>query len=137
MLCQDNIMNKVKLSEIMIEMAKLLLKEPEETPNSEACHAALLLASIAWNREIVGDDFQSNNQYDIFIKEIEKYNPLLWDEFISLDYEDMILKLRKYKRNKYLFDTREIISCGTNKRENIEVKWSPQKKRHNNRYMEE
>jgi hypothetical protein len=34
----------------------------------------------------------------------------------------MISKLREYKRNKYLFDTREIVSCG-NERGNIEVNW--------------
>ena len=37
--------------------------------------------------------------------------------------EYMISKLREYKRNKYLFDTREIVSCGINERGNIEVNW--------------
>ena len=53
-----------KLSEIMIEMAKELLKKPGETPSGEPFHIALLLTSVAWNREVVGDDFQNNKEYE-------------------------------------------------------------------------
>jgi hypothetical protein len=60
-------MNEKKLSEVMIEMAKQLLKKPQEIPSSEPFHVALLLATVAWNREVVGDDFQSNDQY--YVKE--------------------------------------------------------------------
>lgn len=116
-------MSDEKLSEIMIEMANLFLKEPEKIPSSEPFHVALLLATVAWNTEVIDDDFQSSNQYCNSIKEIEKYNSVLWDDLISSDCEVMVSKLREYKRDKYLFDTREIVSCGTNVRGNIEVNW--------------
>ncbi len=107
----------------MIEMAKQLLKMPNKVPSSESAHVALLLASVAWNREVVGDDFQNNKEYSYAIKDMEKHNPNLWNELVSLDCETMISHLRKYKRQNYLSDTREITSCGTNERGNIQVTW--------------
>ena len=116
-------MNEKKLSEVMIEMAKQLLKKPQKIPSSEPFHVALLLATVAGNREVVDDDFQSNDQYYDLIRAIEKHDPVLWDDLVSSDCKAMILKLREYKRNKYLFDRREIVSCGINERGNIEVSW--------------
>ena len=112
-----------KLSEIMIEMARQLLKMPNKVPSSESAHAPLLLASVAWNIEVAGDDFQKNKEYIYAIKDMEKNNPNLWDELVSLDCETMISYLRKYKRQNYLSDAREITSCGTNERGNIQVTW--------------
>jgi len=114
---------KNKLSEIMIEMAKQLLRIPNSIPSSESAHVALLLASVAWNREVVGDDFQNNREYRYAIKHMEKDNPDLWNELVSLDCETMISHLCKYKRQHYLTDAREISSCGTNERGNIAVNW--------------
>lgn len=107
----------------MIEMANELLEKSSETPSSEPFHIALLLASVAWNREVVGDDFQINKEYNYVIKDIEKHKPNLWNEFVSSDCEAMISNLRKYKCQNYLFDTREITSCGTNEKGNIQVTW--------------
>jgi hypothetical protein len=112
-----------KLSEIIIEMAKQLLKMPNAVPSSEAAHVALLLASVAWNREVVGDVFQINKEYSHAIKDMEKHNPNLWNELVALDCETMISHLRKYKRRNYRSDAREITSCGTNERGNIQVTW--------------
>jgi hypothetical protein len=42
-----------KLSRVMLEMAETVLADPSRTPSSEAAHAALLLASVAWNRSIL------------------------------------------------------------------------------------
>jgi len=92
-------------------------------PVSHFMSQKLLLATVAWNREVVGDDFQSNDQYYDLIRAIEKHDPVLWDDLVSSDCEAMISKLREYKRNKNLFDTREIVSCGINERGNIEVNW--------------
>jgi hypothetical protein len=78
---------------------------------------------MRWNREVIGDDFQSNDQYYDLISEIEKHDPGLWDDLVSSDCEAMISQLREYKRNKYLVDRREIVSCGINERGNIEVNW--------------
>ena len=108
----------------MIELAKQLLKMPDRTPSSESVHVALLLASVAWNQEVVGNDFQINKQYNYLIKEIEKHDLNLWNDLISSDCKTMISQLRHYKRQNYLFDTREITSCGTNERGNIQVTWS-------------
>lgn len=108
----------------MIEMAQQLLKMPDKIPSSESAHVALLLANVAWNREVIGDDFQINKQYSYLIKEIEKYDSNLWNDLVSTDCEAMISQLRQYKRQNYLFDTREITSCGTNERGNIQVIWT-------------
>lgn len=112
-----------KLSEIIIEMAKQILKMPNSVPSSGSAHVALLLATIAWNREVIGDDSQNNRNYQHAIKLMEADNPKLWNELISSDCEAMISHLRKYKRQHYLSDVREIISCGTNERGNIQVSW--------------
>ena len=39
-----------KMSQIMKSMAETLLGHPERIPSSEAAHAALLFASVGWNR---------------------------------------------------------------------------------------
>jgi hypothetical protein len=97
-----------KLSEIMIEMAEQILERLNKVPSNESAHAALLLASVAWNQEIMGDAFQDNKQYN---------------DVIKMKHYTMISCLRKYKRRSYPSDTRKIISCGTNERENVQVTW--------------
>ncbi len=47
------------MSQILKEMAMTLLKDPRAIPSSEAGHAALLPAHVAWNRSI-GQKFSSH-----------------------------------------------------------------------------
>ncbi len=98
-----------KLSAIMIEMAKCVLKNPDKLPSSGAAHTALLLASIAWNREVLDERFQFDTQYLVLINEFEKECGAFWDELRATNCETLITFLRDYKKQHYPDDKRMII----------------------------
>ncbi len=114
---------KEKLSEIMKRMALSILRNPEEIPSSEAAHAGLLLANIAWNREIAGNNFQSDGQYFELLAVFERNNRSFWKSLKSQNCEELIDELRKFKKKYYPKDKRFIKSCGINERGNIQVIW--------------
>ena len=98
-----------KLSEIITEMAELLLRDPSE-PSPEAAQVALLLANAAWN-ECVGLDHAREN-YRNGWETMEAANPALWNELKSNDIDAMIDELAKYKKTHYPDDRRRILVCG-------------------------
>lgn len=114
-------MNK-KLSEIMIEMGKSILKNPDGIPSSEAAHAVLFLANVAWNTEL-GKNIPSKLGLQTAIDEFEGANKKFWSELKSTDTDELILGLRQFKKDYYPNDTRVIVRCGTNQRGNIQVEW--------------
>ena len=99
-----------KLSEIMLEMSKLLLRNPNVVPSSEAAHVALFFANVAWN-ESVGLD-QAREGGRSAWETIEAENPALWDELKSNDIDAMIDELVEYKKSNHQDDQRRILTCG-------------------------
>lgn len=100
---------KQKLSEIMKEMAQTVLRNPI-SPSSEAAHAALLFAHIAWNRFLGATG--SNIDYKPLLEEFETSNPLFWKELRSDNSEKIIHKLMDHKKKCYPQDSRVIKLCG-------------------------
>ncbi|WP_165227286.1 plasmid pRiA4b ORF-3 family protein [Aquisphaera insulae] len=99
-----------KLSEILVEMAKVLMKAPERDPSIGALEVATLLANVAWNRAIgleAGDD-----TYRDLLATFERESPNLWDEFRSRDVPAMVDALVRYKRAHFPDDGRRILTCG-------------------------
>jgi hypothetical protein len=91
-----------KMSEIMKEMAELLLRKPSSrVPSSEAAHVALLFANVAWN-ESVGLDHARDGYRNVW-ETIEAENPALWNEFKSNDMNAMIDELVEYKKTALPF----------------------------------
>ena len=84
-----------KLSEIRMEMSKLLLRNANAVPSSEAAHVALFFANVAWN-ESVGLD-HAREGYRSAWETIEAENPALWDELKSNDIDAMIDELVEYR----------------------------------------
>lgn len=99
-----------KMSAIMLEMAKTLLKDFID-PSSEAAHAALLFAHVAWN-EANGIKDISYKWYKKVLKEFEYSNPDLWDEFKVIVCGKIIKSLIAYKNEHYPRDFRIIRICG-------------------------
>ena len=85
-----------KLSEIMKEMSKTLLRNPDGVPSCEAAHVALVFANVAWN-ESVGLDHVREGYRHVW-ETIEAENPQLWNEFKSNDIDAMIDELVRYKK---------------------------------------
>lgn len=108
-----------KMSEIMKEMAMILLVNPEGTPSSETAHTALLLANVAWNRAV---GYNSDIDYTTLIRMFESANPDLWTELKYSDCEEAIGCLVNYKKMYYPDDNREIKVCGMQE-ENVHVEW--------------
>ena len=109
-----------KLSQIIKEMACSVLRHPESVPSSEAAHAALLFAHVAWNRAAaVGPpDFD----YPKVLREFEASNRLLWAELKSTDVEALIAELVSYKQAHYPGDRRQVLVCGM-LGGNVHVEW--------------
>src|SRR4051794_9089712 len=109
-----------KMSEIMKEMAELLLRNPRVPPSSEAMHAGLLLANVAWNKSLGLVD--SNAGYRSILQLFAAENPRFWNEFKSRDTDAMIEELVRYKKTHHPNDGRRILSCGMPE-EKVRVEW--------------
>jgi hypothetical protein len=114
-----------KMSEIMIELATEIMAKPVERTSNEGCHAALMLASVAWNRAIDRTQAQSQGNYMSALAVFERGNPRVRDELISHDYEEMIDRLYRAKLERYPSDNRFITVCGTTPSGNVHVEWTP------------
>jgi hypothetical protein len=111
-----------KMSDIMLEMAQVLLREPSKVPTSEAAHVALFFATAAWNESVGLTD--SREGYRHVWETIEAENPELWNEFKSNDINAMIDELVEYKKAYYPNDERRILTCGM-RGSNVHVEWIP------------
>ncbi len=111
-----------KLSEILKEMAEMLLRNPGGAPSSEAAHVALLFANVAWN-ESVGLDHARDGYRKVW-ETIEADNPELWNELKSNDINTMIDALVRYKQAHYPDDRRRVLTCGIPDGK-VRVEWLP------------
>lgn len=109
-----------KMSEILKEMAGLILRQRNKPPSSEAAEVALFFANVAWN-ESVGLD-GSREGYRHVWETIETDNPELWNELTSSDINAMIDELVQYKKSHYPDDQRRILTCGSQDG-NLRVEW--------------
>jgi len=112
---------KNKLSEIVLQLALTILKDPQEPPSSEVAHAALLFVHIAWNRSL-GDSSAFSN-YEKILEQFEKSNPLFWDEFQEKTALKIINRLIDQKNRQFFDDKRKIKVCGMLKG-NVHVEWA-------------
>ena len=101
-------------------MACAVLSRPEAVPSSEAAHAALLFAHIAWNRAAAVGAPGAN--YSPMLREFEGSNPRLWNELKSADAEALIIELAAYKQAHHPNDHRHVVVCGM-LGDNVHVEW--------------
>jgi hypothetical protein len=111
-----------KMSEIMKEIALLSFKNPQVPPSSEAAHASLLFAQVAWNRAL-GHDMQD---YKALLKVFLRSNPNLWSELRSHDAEELIEIMREAREHRYSSDLRVVLVCGM-REGNVHVEWCEEK----------
>ncbi|HUY89026.1 MAG TPA: hypothetical protein VMV10_09850 [Pirellulales bacterium] len=111
-----------KMSEMLKEMAELLLRDPDAA-SSEAAHVALMFANIAWNETVgLGNARQG---YRSAWELIEADHPEMWNDFKSNDVDAMIEKLVRFKQEHYPDDQRRILTCGATPRSTLRVEWLP------------
>ncbi len=108
----------LKMSAIMKNLALLIFRDPTRVPSSEAAHAALLLAHVAWNRALGLDPKDYNKLLMVFSRD----NPDFWSEFRSQDAEALIETVRQAKAERYPMDRRVIMVCGM-REGNVHVEW--------------
>ncbi len=89
-----------KLSEFVTEMPERHLRHPRKVPSSEAAHAVLMFANMAWN-ECVGLH-RAREGYRNAWEMIEAENPEIWNEFKSNDIDALIDELVQYKKIHFL-----------------------------------
>ena len=111
-----------KLSAILLELAKSAFIDPKAVPSSEAAHAALLFAEVAWNRTLGHDGAGYQNMLKVFVRS----NPKLWTELRSLDPEVLIEPMRQAKELRYPSDVRVIVVSGI-RDGNVHVEWCEEK----------
>jgi len=113
-----------KLSAIIVELAETVLVRPGHAVCDEAAHAALLLAHVAWNREIREDGPPTRKQYETLLKRFAKSNRAFVKDLRSAAFDALISDLRSYKRQRYPKDDRFITVCGTAPNGNVHVEWT-------------
>ena len=75
-----------KMSDIILKLATLLIRNPNGESSTEAYAAALFLTHIGWNKEL-GHDIENHKD---FFKMLEKETPKFWSELISKDADALI-----------------------------------------------
>jgi hypothetical protein len=111
-----------KMSDIIKELALLCFRETHKVPSSEAVHAALLMAHVAWNRSLGHDIPDYMKLLQIFLRS----NPNLWSELRSHDTEVLIETIQKAKEKSHLADRRAVVVCGM-REGNVRVEWCEEK----------
>jgi hypothetical protein len=111
-----------KLSAIMLEFAQSAFIDPHAIPSSEAAHAALLFAQVAWNRTL-GHETEG---YQELLKVFLRSNPKFWSEIRSRDPEALIETMRQAKERRYPADVRVIVVSGM-REGNVRVEWCDEK----------
>jgi len=111
-----------KMSEILKELAQMSFRDPEAIPSSEAAHAALLFAQVAWNRAL-GHDMHA---YDEVLRAFLRSNPNLWSELRSCDAETLIEAMCQAKELRYAADRRVVVVCGM-RGGNVHAEWCEEK----------
>jgi hypothetical protein len=107
-----------KLSTIIWEIARMGFRNPQAVPSSEAAHAVLLFAHVAWNRTL-GHDLSG---FEELLKVYVRSKPNLWSELCSRDAEALIKMMRQAKEQCYAADHRVIVVCGM-REQNVHIEW--------------
>lgn len=110
-----------KLSEIFIEIARQGLKSPNYG-NSEVMHPLMMLAHIAWRRETSEPDFMKD-EYEKHFKVFKLSKEKIKRQLVSTDWEEILNKMREYKRLKFSDDNRIVTLCAYTPRKTLRVEW--------------
>jgi hypothetical protein len=111
-----------KLSGIMKELAMMCFRNTKTVPSSEAVHASLLLANIAWNRALG----QNVPDCEVLLMEFTRSNPKLWSELRVGNTDALIGTMMKAKEHLYPNDRRIVLMCGM-RESNVHVEWCEEK----------
>ncbi|MDD2882638.1 MAG: hypothetical protein PHQ58_19630 [Rhodoferax sp.] len=111
-----------KMSEIMKNLAMLCFRDTKTVPSSEAVHASLLLANVAWNRAL-GREVPD---YEDLLMVFTRSKPELWSELRSGKTEALIESMCMAKEQLYPMDRRVVLICGM-RESNIRVEWCDEK----------
>ena len=109
-----------KLSEIIKEMARRVLRRPDDPPSFLAAETAVLLAGAAWNAAL-GDSSLREQQQGLLDRLGFAGDP--WGELSSQDTDRLVAGLIEYKWARYAADRRRILACGTNPDFTVTVQW--------------
>lgn len=96
-----------KLAEILKEMAKRLLKQPEGVPSAIGAELALMLAAAGWNFAL-GDPGLRNRHREV-IRNFESLGIPPLREMRSRDSEKLIDRLVAYKQEHYPNDYLKVV----------------------------
>lgn len=102
-------MERQKLSDILIEIAMQGLKSPRYA-HSKVMDLLMLLASIAWNREVRQPRFMREQLAEV----ISKFNipkETLDATLVVQDWDAILDRMREYKRARFPDDSRFITLC--------------------------
>ncbi|MBK9439898.1 MAG: hypothetical protein IPN53_00750 [Comamonadaceae bacterium] len=106
----------------MKDLAMLCFRETRTVPSSEAVHAALLLANVAWNRALGRDVPDCEELLMVYTRS----EPKLWSEQRSGNTETLIQTMIQAKEKLYPTDRRVILICGM-REGHVRVEWCDEK----------
>ena len=111
-----------KLSEIIKEMASVILQDPDAIPSRPAAVATLMLAGAAWN-SAVGDSVMLD-QHRKLVEQIDWSGVPPWAELRTDDSDKLIAELVAYKHERYPGDLRRIVATEMTPEGNVRVHWT-------------
>lgn len=111
-----------KLSDIIIEIAKIGLTD-EKYFDSELMHTLMFLAHVAWNRDTQDPNYLKEDKLSKNINELPHDKHKIQRELISDNWEEILLKMLKYKREHFAEDKRKITVCAYTPWETLRIEW--------------
>jgi hypothetical protein len=110
-----------KLSVIIVEMARSLLKKPDTDPSETGERAMLQLAAMTWNLPENNSILLENDRKMLETLDWGRVKP--WGEFVSENIDILVEKLVAYRLKHFPGDHRRIMSVEVKPDGNFRVHW--------------
>ncbi len=115
-----------KLSDALLELARLVLREPLEELADELIGPAVLLASVAWNRSLIPENTWEPHDFQALVRESEARYPGCSAQLKSTNHEALVMELLAAKRARFPKDRRAVASFSFIAEGRLNVVWEPE-----------
>jgi hypothetical protein len=120
---KDPTINDHKLSDLLMEMAGSILRNPNRTPSEPSMAASIGLATAAWNASVLKAD--AHKLAEAASNDIDWEGMTPWSEHRSGDVRALVDVLVAYKRKHFPDDEREVLIAELSPNGNLRVHWKP------------
>lgn len=120
---KDQSINDRKLADLLMEMAKSILRRPKRTPSEVSMAASIGLATAAWNASVLKGG--AHKLADAVSNNLDWEGMKPWSEHCSGNVRDLIDVLVAYKQVHFPDDEREVLIAEMSPDGDLRVHWKP------------